>query len=242
MKSDASTRVVDLFAVIARDCTPTPARHRARVLFAPVLHDPDVIGHCASVLSEREKLRAQSLLAKGSGPHFKQQRAFQRYCGALATSSALPLSQIAFATTANGRPYLPDFQGYWFSFSSCPLGYVGAWSSTHQIGVDIEDQTTNLEATEIAQAYFSRAEAKTVEDAGELVRMRTFFQLWTFKEAALKSIGEGLPFGLDAFRFELYPSIRMIDAPRAYGGPERFSAYTMEKANSCIALVIRSGS
>ena len=52
---------------------------------------------------------------------------------------------------------------------------------------------------------FSDAEAKTVESAGDQARLRTFFQLWCLKEAALKSIGEGLPFGLDAFEFELSP-------------------------------------
>ncbi|MGB6767575.1 MAG: 4'-phosphopantetheinyl transferase superfamily protein [Methyloceanibacter sp.] len=240
MTWDASAGVNDLFAASARDCTPAPARHMASVLFAPVSRDPETVSRCASVLSDAEKRRAQSFLAEGREAHFKQQRAFRRYCGALAVGSALPLSRIAFEATEKGRPYLPELRGCWFSFSSCRLGYLGAWSSTRRIGVDIEDQTRHLEATELAQAYFSRAEAKAVEGAGERTRMQTFFQLWTLKEAALKSIGEGLPFGLDAFQFELDPSIRIVDAPRAYGGPERFCAYAIETAGSCAALAIRS--
>jgi 4'-phosphopantetheinyl transferase len=98
-----------------------------------------------------------------------------------------------------------------------------------------------VEATELAQSYFSPAEAKAVEGAGERARMRAFFQLWTLKEAALKSIGEGLPFGLEAFQFELDPNIRIVDAPRAYGGPERFCAYAIEAAGGCAALAIRDG-
>ena len=66
----------------------------------------------------------------------------------------------------------------------------------------------DLEPTELAREFFSGAEANAVERAGGLERQRIFFQLWSLKEAALKSIGEGLPFGLDAFEFELTP-IRM---------------------------------
>ena len=241
MTWDASARVNNLFAASARDCTPTPARHMASVLFAPVSRDPEAVSRCASVLSDAEKRRAQSFLLEGGEAHFMQQRAFRRYCGALAVGSALPLSHIAFEATEKGRPYLPELPGCSFSFSSCRLGYLGAWSlsSTQCIGVDIEDQTRHLEATELAQMYFSRAEAKAVKGAGERTRMRTFFQLWTLKEAALKSIGEGLPFGLDAFQFELDPSIRIVDAPRAYGGPDQFCAYAIETAGSCAALAIR---
>ena len=238
MTWDASARVNNLFAASACDCTPAPARHIARVLFAPVSHDLEAVSCCASVLSDAEKRRAQSLLGEGGEAHFKQQRAFRRYCGAVAVDSALPLSRIAFEATEKGCPYLPELRGCWFSFSSCRLGYLAAWSSTHRIGVDIEDQTRHLEAAELAQAYFSRAEAKAVEGAGE--RTRPFFQLWTLKEAALKSIGEGLPFGLDAFEFELTPTLRVVHAPLDYGGPERFDAQTIHGTDICAALVIRS--
>ena len=240
MTCDASARVNDLFAASARDCTPAPARHMARVLFAPVSRDPETISRCGSILSDAEKRRAQSFLAESGKAHFKQQRAFRRYCGALAGGAALPLSRVAFEATEKGRPYLPELRGCWFSFSSCRLGYLGAWSATQRIGVDIEDPTRHLEVNELAQAYFSRAEAMAVDCAGERTRMRVFFQLWTLKEAALKSIGEGLPFGLDAFQFELDPSIRIVDAPRAYGGPQRFCAYAIETAGSCAALAVRS--
>jgi 4'-phosphopantetheinyl transferase len=239
MTRDASGRVNDLFAASARDCAPPSVRHMASVLFAPVSRDPEAVSRCASVLSDAEKRRAQSFLANGGEAHFTQQRAFRRYCGALAFGSGLPLSRIAFEATEKGRPFLPEQPGCCFSFSSCRLGYLGAWSSTQPIGVDIEDQTRRLEATELSQWYFSRAEAKAVEGAGERTRMRTFFQLWTLKEAALKSIGEGLPFGLDAFQFRLDPSIRIVDAPQAYGGPERFWAYAIEVADACAALAIR---
>ena len=74
---------------------------------------------------------------------------------------------------------------------------------------------------------------------GGLKRQNTFFQFWSLKEAALKSIGEGLPFGLDAFEFELEPDLRIVKVPTGYGGPERFSAHMAEGTEACTALIIR---
>ncbi|MFZ2092945.1 MAG: hypothetical protein WAU99_14525, partial [Pseudolabrys sp.] len=76
------------------------------------------------------------------------------------------LSRIAFKETEKGRPYLPDLPDVWFSFSSCRFGFFGAWSSTRWIGVDIEDQTRNLEAVELAQQFFSEAEVRAVKAVG----------------------------------------------------------------------------
>jgi 4'-phosphopantetheinyl transferase len=97
-----------------------------------------------------------------------------------------------------------------------------------------------LEAVELAQQFFSEAEVRAVKVVGDLARLRTFWQLWSLKEAALKSIGEGLPFGLDAFEFELTPNLRVVHAPPDYGGPRRFDANVIEETDICAALVIRS--
>jgi 4'-phosphopantetheinyl transferase len=132
---------------------------------------------------------------------------------------------------------LPDF---WFSFSACSIGFIGAWSSTHAIGVDLEDQTKDMETTELARQFFSTTEANAVEAASGLERLRTFFQFWCLKEAALKSIGEGLPFGLDAFEFELGPDLRVVRVPQGHGGVKQFDAHILEGSDSCAALIIRS--
>jgi phosphopantetheinyl transferase (holo-ACP synthase) len=133
-----------------------------------------------------------------------------------------------------------DLPEVWFSFSSCRFGFLGAWSSTHRIGVDLEDQTRNLEAAELAQQFFSQAEARAVKVAGALARLRTFCQLWSLKEAALKSICEGLPFGLEALEFELAPTLRVVHAPPDYSGAKRFTAEIIEEADIRAALVTRS--
>jgi phosphopantetheinyl transferase len=240
MVQDDSEWVIGLFAASARDWTPAPAKHAAHVLYAPVSSDPEVSCRCVSLLSDIELQRADRFVTEDGKAHFKQRRAFRRYCGALVLRSLRPLSRIAFQETEKRRPYLPDLPNVWFSFSSCRFGFLGAWSSTHRIGVDLEDQTRNLEAAELAQHFFSQAEVKAVKAVGGLTRLRTFCQLWSLKEAALKSIGEGLPFGLDAFEFELAPTLRVAHAPPDYGGPERFNAQIIQGTDICAALVIRS--
>ena len=240
MKRDDSGWVSDLFAAGARDWTPGSARHAAYVLYAPVSRDREVSRRCGSVLSDTELQRADRFLTEDGKAQFQQRRAFRRYCGACVLGWPRPLSQITFLETEKGRPYLPDLPNVRFSFSSCRFGFLGAWSSTHGIGVDLEDQTRNLEAAELAQQFFSQAEAKAVKVVGGLARLRTFCQLWSLKEAALKSIGEGLPFGLDAFEFELTPTLRVVHAPPDYGGPERFDAQIIQGTDICAALVIRS--
>jgi 4'-phosphopantetheinyl transferase len=241
MTRDGNDRVKDLFTASSCDVTPASARHAACVLYAPISHDPEVSSQCASVLSDTELQRANRFVNEFDKAQFKQRRAFRRFCGALALESSQPLSQIAFEETENGRPHLSSLPDFWFSFSSCRFGFLGAWSSTHGVGVDVEDQTRNLEALELAHRFFSGAEANAVERVDGLKRLRTFFQFWSLKEAALKSIGEGLPFGLDAFEFELDPNLRVVHAPPDHGGPEQFDAHVIEGTdNSCAALVIRS--
>jgi 4'-phosphopantetheinyl transferase len=240
MSRDHSDRIADFFTAGSRDVTPTSARHAAYVLYAPMSRDPEVSRYCASVLSDTERQRAKRFVNEYDKAQFIQRRAFRRFCGATVLRSSRPLSQIVFQKIENGRPYLSDLPDLWFSFSSCRLGFLGAWSWTHGIGVDLEDQTRNLEAVELAHRFFSGVEANAVEGARGLERLRTFFQFWSLKEAALKSIGEGLPFGLAAFEFELDPNLRVVHAPPDHGGPEQFEAYEIEGTEGCAALVTRN--
>jgi 4'-phosphopantetheinyl transferase len=239
MTQSDSHRVKDFFDDLSRDIMPVQVRHAAHVLYAPVSKDPELTKWCASVLSETELKRAERFVSPTDRALFMQRRAFRRFCGARSLGSSQSLSRIVFEETENGRPHLPDRPDLWFSFSSCRFGFLGAWSSEHGIGVDIEDRTRNPEAIELARQFFSVAEVRAVEEPGDLATLQPFFKFWSLKEAALKSIGEGLPFGLNAFEFELDPSSRVVRAPPSYGGPEKFSAHVIDGLKSCTAIVIR---
>jgi phosphopantetheinyl transferase len=239
MSRDCSDRITTLFDVCARDLAPSSRRQSVQVFYSPVSSDSEVTRICCSVLSKIELQRADRFATPEHRALFIQRRAFRRFCGARALGASKSLSKIAFNETESGRPYLCDLPDFWFSFSSCRFGFAGAWSSIHGIGVDLEGETRDVEAAELAQQFFSTAEARVVERASGLKRQQTFFQFWSLKEAALKSIGEGLPFGLDAFAFELEPNLRVVQVPPGYGGPDRFSAHMIDGIESCGAIVIR---
>jgi len=239
MNTYESEHISAIFAAGSRDLTPASAPHNTYVLYAPVSCDPKISGHCASVLSDSEMHRADRFASEFNKAQFQQRRAFRRFCGATALGSSLPLSQIVFEETETGRPYLSDAPDLWFSFSSSRCGFLGAWSSTHAVGVDLEDPTRNLEATELARRYFSEAEANVVEELCGPERSQAFFQFWCLKEAALKSIGEGLPFGLDRFEIELDLDPRVVNAPDIHGEPDRYSAHLFTGSDYCAALVTR---
>lgn len=231
--------IYDLFTERVRDLTPVAVKASAVIVYTPFSPDSDFSRFCANVLSETELSRADKFITEFDASHFVQRRAFRRYCGRLALGAVLPLSQIRFVETDTGRPYLQEAQDLWFSFSSCRLGFLGAWSSRYAVGVDIEDKKSKLEPVEFAHQFFAESETKIIDGVDGSKRLDTFLKLWCLKEAALKSIGEGLPFGLDAFEFELAPQLRVVRVPDGYGDPGRFRSYLWENVETCTAFVTR---
>lgn len=240
MSRGNSDLVGDYFNRNFQDLTPASMSHVTRVLYMPFSTDGEVTTRCASILSDAERSRADRFAFPNDAALFKQRRAFRRFCGALALNSPPCLSQIGFDETDNGRPYLSESPGFSFSFSACRFGYLGAWSATHAVGVDLEDQTRTLQFVDLARQYFTATEAEAIERLDGGASSRVFFRLWCLKEAALKSIGEGLPFGLDRFAFELEPELRVIHAPADAGGRTQFAAHLVELTDGCAALVTRS--
>ncbi|MEM7778099.1 MAG: 4'-phosphopantetheinyl transferase superfamily protein, partial [Pseudomonadota bacterium] len=137
-----------------------------------------------------------------------------------------------------GQPVYTAAPNMTFSFSSCQLGMMAGWSATHDIGVDIEDPTREVEIVDVAKRFFAPSEAAALSEQATPERETHFFQLWTLKEAALKSIGHGLAYGLEAFAFEVSPQLRVASAPDAFGGPSRFDPHLIESGGSSAALVL----
>lgn len=232
---DSSSRIY--FTSQARDLTPNALEGTARILYAPYSEDTETTLQCSLLLSAHERQRASRFARPADEALFIQRRAFRRYCGAVALGSSQPLSAFEFVETEIGRPWLTEEPEFWFSFASCRFGFIGAWSSTHPIGIDIEDVTRDLDFVELARQFFSPTEAEMVKRTDVRQGKKIFFGIWCLKEAALKCIGQGIPFGLDAFQFELEPVPQIVKTPLGHGGPEKYRAFVSEESERCIAVV-----
>jgi len=239
VNTEDSDRCKALFTTLSRDITPLKARQAATVLHFPMSQAGELGRYCPSLLSKAERARADRFACAGDRMVYILSRAFRRYCGVTALDSRVPFSKIVFEETPKGQPYLSGAPGLGFSFSSCRLGILGAWSKTRSIGVDIEDNSKTLEAAVLARHYFTTSEAEAVVSACSDERRLLFYRLWCLKEAALKSIGEGLPYGLHQFAFELDPGVCVTRSPATYGEPEWFDAHLIEGSSLCAALVAR---
>ena len=213
ISSDRMDPVSAYFAENCRNWTTALNTSNATVLFCPLSKNADVTKLCKSVLSESELVNVTGFITSELASAFIQRRAFRRYCASVMLKTPNKLAEIQFEETVKGRPYLAGNLESCFSFSSCEQGFAGAWSKTHAVGIDIEDMTRELDYRDLAKQFFTPAESRLVEvQPDEKSRKEVFFRFWCLKEAALKAIGEGLPFGMEKFKFEVNPTPRMVAA------------------------------
>jgi len=239
MLKHSEDMLVEYFTACTRDVTPPDLHPETRVLYLPFLRDNGMLRHFAAIISEEERQRSRRFSHAEDASRFIQRRAFRRFCGAVAVGRERDPAAIYFNQETTGRPYLAEALEHEFSFSSCQSGALGAWSSAHSIGVDIEDRTRKVNALDLATGYFTGPEAEAVRTSRGRDRSNTFLQLWCAKEAALKLIGQGLPSGLDTFAFDLKPSLKVTRSPRAHGRPELYGVFPLKGTGACGILITR---
>jgi len=105
--------------------------------------------------------------------------------------------EIELSTGPFGKPYLASEAGLFFNLAHCDGLGVIAFSTLGEVGVDVEAAHRTIEAMEIASAFFTAREAKSIAEAGE-ARNAAFLRIWTRKEAVLKAVGCGLQQSLDS--------------------------------------------
>ena len=112
-----------------------------------------------------------------------------------------------FAEGSFGRPCIAEpmtqaVDGLDFNLSHTDGLIVLALARNLEVGVDAESlaRTASLE---LADHFFSPAEAKALAALPPTRRAHRFFELWTLKESYIKARGMGLQIPLDSFGFAL---------------------------------------
>jgi 4'-phosphopantetheinyl transferase len=124
----------------------------------------------------------------------------------LSRYAAVAPAQWRFAANAYGRPEidLPD-RGIDLRFNLSNTRSLVACVITRSCdaGIDVERTDRHDETVEIADHFFSPAEARALR-ATPLERQRQrFFEYWTLKESYIKARGMGLSIPLEKFSFEV---------------------------------------
>ncbi len=152
-----------------------------------------------------------------SGPrHFDFEhlrRSFLLSHGALRTliGSYLEISpeKAQFIQGSHGKPKLVGGGGtavpLEFNMSHSGNVVLLAFSSTCELGVDVELIRPLEDMAGIADRFFSREESEELFSLAPEERERAFYLCWTRKEAYVKAVGEGLSIPLDSFRVTLRP-------------------------------------
>ncbi len=127
-------------------------------------------------------------------------------------------SALRFAAGPHGKPSLETRREDAPRFNVAHSGRLVLLAfDTCDVGVDVEELRQGVEVEDLARRFFSADEVAALLEAPPPERERTFFRIWTRKEAFLKAHGKGLSSPLTAFTTTA-PSGIPLRAVRAAGG------------------------
>lgn len=137
-----------------------------------------------------------------------------------AGAQALPISR-----DPRGRPQLgAPFAAWDCNWSHSGGGLLVVLGQGLQVGGDVEYRRPRPRALELAQRYFTAAEAGWLAGLAPAAREHAFLRLWCAKEALLKAHGHGLAFGLDRLEFaDDAGTLRLRACDPALGLPGQWS-------------------
>jgi 4'-phosphopantetheinyl transferase len=149
------------------------------------------IDHLKPLLSPDELSRAGRLLDPLKSRSFVTARSRLRQI--LALYLDLPAEIIHFSYGTGGKPSLDSIHSSDLTFN---LAHSGPWAlvgvgKQHEIGVDLEVIDPELAFAKMAAQFFSANEFSRLTAIAMHRRRRTFYRIWTCKEAWLKSQGWG---------------------------------------------------
>ncbi|MBE0501916.1 MAG: 4'-phosphopantetheinyl transferase superfamily protein [Desulfuromonadales bacterium] len=154
----------------------------------PLAPPSDLRSDLTELLSEDEQLRAKRFLNQPKADQFKLARIRLRQI--LGRYLQQNPADIRFSYGQHGKPALTG-SSLTFNLSHAGDRGVLAIFSEEEIGIDIELIDPQLNFEQIAARFFTPNEIKSLLQVPTSRRRRTFYRIWTRKEACLKAAGSG---------------------------------------------------
>jgi 4'-phosphopantetheinyl transferase len=183
--------------------------------------DADRLGRCWALLDESERDRAE----RSRTDAFKRRQIVAQ--GALrqilARYTGMAPAAIRFERNAHGKPRLagsaPD-RGWAFNVSHSEDQALIAIGRDITLGIDLEVHRPNRDLEGLVRYCFAPEEQDYWRSLPEAERSRTFFEVWTAKEAFVKAVGRGLGLGLKRCVLAPGDAPRFLAVPEGCGRPE----------------------
>ncbi|MDQ6703244.1 MAG: 4'-phosphopantetheinyl transferase superfamily protein [Pseudomonadota bacterium] len=157
--------------------------------------------HLWKGLSADEKDKANRFLRGEDRALFALTRGMLRCL--LSNATGVAADKIAFAEGPYGKPCLAGTHGPHFNVSHSGCWALIGFSDSRPVGVDIEFMRAAGGELDLARSFFSAAEYRSLEGLANGMLLRSFYKIWTCKEALLKAHGAGISEHLKDFSVEL---------------------------------------
>ena len=187
-----------------------PAADEVLLLSVPLDVDAKRIAQFRSTFSPREQQRAARYATDELRNRWVAGRGLLREL--LAAALGGTAGEIAFTYGAHGKPALDPWSAPSPADGGPPLTFnvshsrgrgLYALGRGRKVGVDLEEMRAR-KSDGVANRFFAAGESaslRAIED--ELARRRSFFFIWSAKEAFIKATGAGLSQSLSSFEFAL---------------------------------------
>ncbi len=117
--------------------------------------------------------------------------------------TSLDAKNVHFEFGTNGKPYICHHNSIQFNVSHAADAIVFGFTKSHILGIDVECTEGDLDVENVAKAFFSDTEVKSLLKLDRVYHKQAFYNCWTRKEAFIKAEGSGLSFPLKEFSVSL---------------------------------------
>ena len=149
-------------------------------------------------LSTREKSKAQRMRVDIKRDYQIQARAWLRWL--LAAYVDTTPEQIKYRYGPLGKPYLQTcHRQVYFNATDSGSTLLCAFSTKHELGLDVESTPRQVKFKRIAERKFTRKEQQALNSLYPYEQSNGFLAIWTRKEAFGKALGIGIRYPMNQY-------------------------------------------